>query len=188
MSTVSAPFGLRPDYHPSGVIRPTAYTILSGYNANILLNQPVKIVPSSTGEGTIAAAAIGDDFIGTFQGVEFTDSDGRRRVSNKWTAGQVGTDVVAYVTLDPAIVYEIQANGTLDVDSIGKQFDYTTITAGNTTVGISQLMLDTGSSAANAQLRVIGLTPGPDNAWGDNYPVVQVQISQHQNVADKAAY
>ena len=188
MSTVSAPFGLRPDYHPSGVIRPTAYTILSGYNANIFLNQPVKIVPSSTGEGTIAAAAIGDDFIGTFQGVEFTDSDGRRRVSNKWTAGQVGTDVVAYVTLDPAIVYEIQANGTLDVDSIGKQFDYTTITAGNTTVGISQLMLDTGSSAANAQLRVIGLTPGPDNAWGDNYPVVQVQISQHQNVADKAAY
>ena len=188
MSTTSAPFGLAPDYHPSGVIRPTMYSILTGYAANIYLNQPVKIVPSSTGEGTIAAAAIGDDFIGTFQGVEFTDSDGRRRVSNKWTASTAATDIRAYVTLDPAIVYQIQANGTLDETSIGKQYDYTTITAGNSTVGISQIMLDTGSSATNAQLRVIGLTPGPDNAWGDAYPIVQVQISQHQNVADKAAY
>lgn len=188
MSTVSAPFGLRPDYHPSGVTRPTMYSIRTGYAANIFLNQPVRIVPSSTGEGTIEAAAIGVDFIGTFQGVEWTDTDGRRRVSNKWTASTAGTQINAYVTLDPSIVYEIQANGTLDVDSIGKQFDYTTITAGNATVGLSQLMLDTGSSASNAQLRVIGLTPGPDNAWGDNFPVVQVQISQHQNVADKAAY
>ena len=190
MPSTASPYGLIPANHPSGVVRPFAMTITTGYASNIFQNSPVKIVPSSTGEGTIAVATAGDadGFIGTFQGVEFTDSDGRRRVSNKWTAGQVGTDVVAYVTLDPAIVYEIQANGTLDVDSIGKQFDYTTITAGNTTVGISQLMLDTGSSAANAQLRVIGLTPGPDNAWGDNYPVVQVQISQHQNVADKAAY
>lgn len=85
MSTVSQPFGLRPSYSPSGVVRPTAYTIASGYSANILQSQPVKIGT----DGTIQAAAIGDRYIGTFQGVEFTDSDGRRRVSNKWTASQV---------------------------------------------------------------------------------------------------
>ena len=66
MSSVSQPFGLRPVYSPSGVVRPTAYSILTGYASNILQNQPVKIVTSSTGEGTIAAAAIGDRFIGTF--------------------------------------------------------------------------------------------------------------------------
>ena len=35
---------------------------------------------------------------------------------------------------------------------------------------------------------VIGLTPGPNNAWGDTYVIVQVQISEHQNVADVADY
>lgn len=188
MSSVSQPFGLRPVYSPSGVVRPTAYTILTGYASNILQNQPVKIVSSSTGEGTIAAAAIGDRFIGTFQGVEFTDSDGRRRVSNKWTASLAATEIVAYVTLDPTIVYEIQSNAALAVTDIGKQYDYTTIGTGSTVVGISQMMLDVASAAANASLRLIGITPGPDNNWGDTYVIAQVQISEHQNVADVAAY
>jgi len=188
MSSVSQPFGLRPVYSPSGTVRPTAYSILTGYASNILQNQPVKIVTSSTGEGTIAAAAIGDRFIGTFQGVEFTDSDGRRRVSNKWTASQAGTDIVAYVTLDPTIVYEIQSNAALAVTDIGKQYDFTTIGTGSTVVGISQMMLDVASAAANASFRLIGITPGPDNNWGDTYVIAQVQISEHQNVADVAAY
>jgi hypothetical protein len=188
MSSTSAPFGLRPAYSPSGVIRPAAYTILTGYASNIFQNQPVKIVPSSTGEGTIAAAAIGDRFIGTFQGVTWTDSDGRYRVSNKWTASTAGTDITAHVTLDPTIVYEIQSNAALAVTDIGKQFDFTTITAGSSTTGLSQLMLDVASAAANASLRLIGITKGPDNNWGDTYVIAQVQISEHQNVADVAAY
>jgi hypothetical protein len=188
MSSVSQPFGLRPVYSPSGVVRPTAYTILTGYASNILQNQPVKIITSSTGEGTIAAAAIGDRFIGTFQGVEFTDSDGRRRVSNKWTASLAATEIVAYVTLDPTIVYEIQSNAALAVTDIGKQYDFTTIGTGSTVVGISQMMLDVASATTNASLRLIGITPGPDNNWGDTYVIAQVQISEHQNVADVAAY
>ena len=182
MSTVSQPFGLRPAYSPSGVVRPTAYTILTGYASNILQNQPVKIGT----DGTVQAAAIGDRFIGTFQGVEFTDSDGRRRVSNKWTASQVGTDVVAYVTLDPTIVYEVQSNAALTVADIGKQYDLTAIT-GNTTTGLSTQALDVASAAANASVRLIGITAGPDNNWGDTYVIAQVQVSEHQFVADKAA-
>ncbi len=186
MSTTSQPFGLRPAYSPSGVVRPTAYTIVTGYASNILQNQPVKIGT----DGTIQAAAIGDRFIGTFQGVEFTDSDGRRRVSNKWTASQAGTDIVAYVTLDPTIVYEIQGNGSLAVTDIGKQADFTAITAGSTVTGLSALMLDTATltDSGNASLRIIDLAPGPDNAFGDAYTIVQVQIAEHQNVADRAAY
>jgi len=186
MSTTSQPFGLRPAFSPSGVVRPTAYSILTGYAVNILQSQPVKIGTN----GTIQAAAIGDRFIGTFQGVEFTDSDSRRRVSNKWTASIAATDIVAYVTLDPSIVYEIQANGSIAVTDIGKQADYTAITAGSTTTGLSALMLDTATltDSGNAQLRIIGLSPAPDNDFGDSFTIVQVQISEHQNVADRAAY
>lgn len=186
MSTSSQPFGLRASYSPSGVIRPTAYTILTGYASNILQNQPVKI----GSDGTIQAAAIGDRFVGTFSGVEFTDSDGRRRVANKWTASTAATDIVAYVTLDPSIVYEIQGNGPIAVTDIGSQADFTTITAGSTVTGLSAMMLDTATltNSGNASLRIIDLAPGPDNAFGDNYTIVQVQIAEHQNVADRAAY
>lgn len=188
-ATVNAPFGLRPSYSPSGVIRPTAFTCASGYAQNIFQNQPVRIAPATSGgetEGTLVAAAVGAAFIGVFQGVEFTDSDGRRRVSNKWTASQVGTEVVAYATLDPSIFYEIQSDAALNVADIGKQYDLTAI-SGNTTTGLSTQALAVSTAAANASVRLVGITPGPDNAFGDTYVIAQVQISEHQFVADKAA-
>ena len=49
-------------------------------------------------------------------------------------------------------------------------------------------MLDVSSTTTNASLRLIGLNPGADNAWGDNFPIVLVQISKHQMVADIAAF
>lgn len=182
MSSTSAPFGLQPAYSPSGVIRPTAYSILTGYATTIYANQPVKIGT----DGTIQAAAVGDRFIGTFMGVHYIDAGGRPQYSNKWTASTAGTDIVAYVTVDPTIVYNIQSNAALNVEDIGEQFDFTA--ASGNTAGISTQMLDVASTAANASLRLIGITPGPDNAFGDTYVIAQVQISEHQNVADVAAY
>lgn len=186
MSATSQPFGLRPVYSPSGVVRPVAMSILTGYGSNILQNQPVKIGTN----GTIEAAAIGDRFVGTFQGVEFTDSEGRRRVSNKWTASTAGTDIIAYVTVDPSIVYEIQSSATIAVSDIGSQADFTTITAGSTVTGLSQLMLDaaTLTAAGNASLKILNASPGPDNAFGDTYVILQVQIAEHQFVADRVAF
>ena len=52
--------------------------------------------------------------------------------------------------------------------------------SGNTTTGLSSQMLDVASSASNASLRVVGITPGPDNAWGDNFVIVRAVIAQHQ--------
>lgn len=193
MASTSAPFGLRPVNHPSGVVRPFAMTIVSGYGTTIYQNQPVKIGAAEDAyEGTIISASAGDTFIGTFQGVEFTDSDGRRRVSNKWTASQVGTDVIAYVTIDQTITYEMQSNAALTIDMIGSQFDFTA-PSGNTTTGLSSQMIDVASrvdtaGAGTAGLRLIGITPGPDNAWGDTYVIGQYQIVEHQNTATKNAY
>lgn len=187
MSSTSAPFGLRAAYHPSGIVRPTQYTITSGYGTTIYQGQPVKIVPSSTGEGTIAAAAVGDRFIGTFGGVQYTDANGRPQVSNKWTASTTGTDIICFVTLDPAIVYEIQSNAALTVADIGKQYDFSAA-SGSTVTGLSSQMLDVASVAANASFRVLGIAPGADNAWSDTYVIVQVQISEHQTVADLASF
>ena len=187
--TVNAPFGLRPVYSPSGVVRPTAFTIASGYAQNLFQNQPVRIAPTTGGgetEGTLVAAAVGASFIGVFQGVEFTDGDLRRRVSNRWLASTAATEIVAYATLDPTIVYEVQSDAALAVADIGKQYNLTAI-SGNTTTGLSTQALGVSTAAANASVRLIGVTPGPDNAFGDTYVIAQVQISEHQFVADVAA-
>lgn len=188
MSASAAPFGLQPAYHGGGgIVRPTSYSITSAYATNILGNGPVKIVPSSTGEGTVAAAAAGDRSIGTFMGVRWTDSDGMTRFSNKWTASTTGTDIECWVTEDPNIFYRIQANDTLTVADIGKQYDWSA-ESGNTTVGNSNISLNVSSVATNAGLQIVGLRPNPDNAWGDAYPIVIVRISEHQFVADVAGF
>lgn len=183
MSTTSAPFGLQPIYHPSGSVRPQAFTLTDSYGTQILQNQPVKIDGTT---GTLVPAAIGDAFIGVFQGCEYTDADGRRRVTNKWIASNYGTNIIAYATSDPYIVYQIQTNATMAVTAIGGQYNTTAITAGSTTTGLSALMLDTATtnpSSANNQMRVVGITPSADNNWDDSFVIVQVEISKHQFVA-----
>jgi hypothetical protein len=188
MSTTSTPFGFQPVYHASGFVRPAAFTLANNAAVTLLQYQPVAI---NTSTGVVTPATVGDAFVGTFMGVEFTDGDGRRRVSNKFLANTPATDVTAYITRDPAIVYQIQANGSVNISNIGNQYNFGSITAGSTVVGLSQAVLDTASvvsSGSTAQLRVIGITPGPDNAWGDAYTIVQVQISEHQDVATINAY
>jgi hypothetical protein len=191
MSATSAPFGLRPAFHPSGLDRAfalangiqavsTSGNVSAGYATTILKGQPVKMDTA----GYIVVAGTGDPFLGAFAGVEWTDSTGRRRVSNYWPANEsflVGS-VIAYFYQDPIIVYEIQVDGSLTQAAVGDEFDITNSTAGSTTTGLSQATLGTtaaGSGAAK-QCRVIDLAPYPDNAWGDAYTIVRVQISEHQ--------
>lgn len=182
MSATSAPFGLRPAFHPSGLDRAQALAggIVSGYASNILKGQPVKYDTN----GTIVPAAAGDAFVGAFAGVEFTDTTGRRRVSNYWpasTAYQTGS-CVAYFYNDPNIVYEIQADGSLAQSSIGDEADLSNTTAGSTTTGLSQATLSTSLIGANgeAQMRIVDLAPYPDNAWDDTYVIVRATIAQFQ--------
>lgn len=186
---VSAPFGLRPAYHPSGTIRPKAVTITTGYNANIFQNSPIGYLADGSIALSPAGGTAATGAVGVFQGVEYQmTAVGPRIVSNMWPANMAATNIVAYITEDPYIVYEVQAGATLTQAAIGGQFDWSTndTNAGNTVTGLSSVTLNAASGAANAGMRVVGLTPGPDNAWGDPFPVVQVQLSEHQFVATVA--
>ena len=182
MSATNAPFGLRPAFHPSGLDRATALAdgILSTYNTDILKGQPVKFATT----GVIQVAAAGDSFAGAFSGVEFTDTTGRRRVSNYWpasTAYQTGS-CIAYFYNDPNIVYEIQAAGSLAQTSVGDQADLSNTTAGSNVTGLSACTLSTtlAGSGNTAQMRIVNLAPYPDNAWGDAFTIVRATIAKFQ--------
>lgn len=187
MSSTNAPFGMRPVAHitggpAAGYTRALAGGISSAYNTAIYCYQPVKL-----NDGVLNPAAAGDTFIGVFMGVEYTDSNGRRQVSPQWIANTPATEVVAYYTEDPGIIYELQADGSLAQTSIGDQADFSNATANGS--GYSQCTISTSlaGTSATAGLRIIDLGHAADNAWGDTYTVVRATISEHQYVANKNA-
>jgi hypothetical protein len=190
MSSTNAPFGMRPSFHPTGLDRAVALPngIASAYSSGILKGQPVALNTS----GNIIAATAGSAYQGAFAGHEYTDLTGRRIISNQWianTAYQTGSQVTYYYS-DPNIVYDIQADGSLAQTSIGDQANFTNISAGSTTTGLSQCTISSSlvGSGAVGDMRIINLTPAVDNAWGDAYTVVQVQVSRSQYVATINAF
>jgi hypothetical protein len=194
MSSTSAPFGMRPAFHPSGLDRAQALAggIASTYGSDILKGQPVKY-----SNGSIVPAGAGDAFVGAFDGVEWTDTTGRRRVSNYWpasTAYQTGS-CIAYFYQDPQIVYEIQADGSIAQTAIGDQANLSNTTAGSNVTGLSQCTLSStlAGADAQAQMRIVDLAPYPGNAWGDSYTIVRATVAKHQfaeiyTAANTAAY
>jgi hypothetical protein len=184
MSATNAPFGLRPAFHPSGLDRAQALAggIPSAYSSDILKGQAVLYV---AGSGAIEPVnATGDALSGAFAGVEWTDTTGRRRVSNYWpanTAYQTGS-CVAYFYNDPNIVYEIQADGSVAQTSIGLDANLSNFAAGSNVTGLSQATLSASilSTGVQGQVQVLDLAPYVDNAWGDAYTIVRVQVARRQ--------
>jgi hypothetical protein len=215
MSTTYQPFGLKPAYHPSGLDRATAFVGTNSfqaatdnsYNAPYGLTtgqafyqyQPVGI--NSSGQLVPAAtAAATSRFYGVFDGVEFTDSQGRRSVA-KWAsklALDASTQIVFWIFTDPALVYEAQVNGSVLPTAIGQEYNFDTTNnptvgyaIGNGGAGFSLTALAATSVAlgAQGQVKVVGLgreaafPAGQTNAWGDTYTIVQVQVANSQLVA-----
>jgi len=189
MSATSAPFGLRPAFHPSGLDRAQALAggIVSGYASNIFKGQPVQYgtTANSGTLGTIIPAGATGAFVGAFSGVEWTDTTGRARVSNYWpasTAYTAGT-CTAYFYNDQNIVYEIQADGSMAQTTIGNEYNLSSVTGGSSTTGLSSCTLSASSavgSGVQGQVRVVDLAPYVGNAWGDAYTIVRVVVANSQ--------
>lgn len=185
MSSTNAPFGLRAAYSPSGTIREMAGTIITGYASDIYTGSPVKMGTN----GTIELAANGDAFIGVFCGCQYLPSGAQRPViSPSWPANTAATQIIAYYTMDPYLVYEIQADGSITQAEVGQQADLVNSDASNG-LGYSTAAISASTnSSGNYQLRVVGIANGINNAAGDAYTVVQVQIADHQYVATRNAF
>jgi hypothetical protein len=189
MSATSAPFGLRPAFHPSGLDRAQALAngIPSAFATAIYKGQPVRYQTTAIGGtlGTITPATTSGAWVGAFSGVEFTDTTGRARVSNYWPANTAYTtgSCTAYFYNDQNIVYEIQADGSMAQTTIGNEFNFTNVTVGSTTTGLSQCTLGSATAVGNGsqgQMRVVDLAPYVDNAWGDSFTIVRVVCANSQ--------
>ena len=195
MSATYTPFGLKPVYHPSGIIRSLNYTGAYDTSAVFYSGTPVAFDEATTaGTSTLVVATntptAGKRLAGVFGGIEYTDASGRRTVS-KWFGPALGTatDVVMWIFQDPEIVYEIQANGAIANTKVGQEFNFTAVTSGqiigNGGLGTSTAGLDPTDVAVGtqAQVQVVGLGREIDNAWGDTATIVNVKIANDSFVA-----
>jgi len=195
MSSTSAPFGLRPAFHPSGLDRAQALAngIVSGYATDIYKGAPVRYnstAGSSVAAGTITNATASSPWSGAFAGCEWTDTTGRRRISNYWPAGttfQTGS-CVAYFYNDQNIVYEIQTDATIAQTSLGGEYNFSattgyTVTSGSNVTGLSSTCLGVSTAVADGSqgsMRVVDIAPYVDNNWGDSFVIVRVVNARSQ--------
>lgn len=213
MSTVFQPFGLKPAYHPSGLDRSVPFVGTNAFGpgggsfsapyyltgAQVAFYQYTPVAITTTGQLTIANQTAGSGKVyGSFDGVEYTTSEGRRTLGKSITATSLAaaTQIVFWIFADPALVYEIQVNGSVTTAAIGTEYNFDTtagslVTSGYTigtggagfsTTALLATPVGTGNQG---QVRVVGLgrevayPAGVTNAWGDAYTIVQVQIANN---------
>ena len=203
MPNTAAPFGFLPSWHPSGIIRPTAYVStnatdqlrLSASTLGIYKGQPVIMSIGSGGAIDGGTAATGrmvvrpwtantDKIHGIFAGIEYVDASGKPWVNDYCPAGQTflsGARQVVYIWDDPLIVYRAQMDGLIAVGAYGltgKQLNGSNFAAGSTQTGLSgaTLSLTAPATGAQGQFRVVKIANEVDNTSSDTYPNFEVVI------------
>lgn len=188
MALVASPSGFVARKHPTGQSRANAYTITSAYGTAIGYGDAVILDTN----GTLVIGTATNDLLGIFAGVQYRDATGKPTFAKNWPAGQVATEIVAYVYDDPENIYEVQVEtgGSGYVQTaLGAQAD---LVAGapNAATGQSTMALEATieTAAAQGQFRIVGFgSDGIYDATLNPFPTVLVQIAQHQFVANKTA-
>ena len=188
MSATNAPFGFRPSYHPSGQMRPKAYTIASTYPANIFQGDPVKLVDAGTvqlgtSDGTRSGTVDSISLLGVFAGCQYIDSLGKPTLTPFWPTGTTATDIVAWVYDDPETIFQVQYNnpssGTTVQTAVGEECDWTVASpGGSTATGLSNTYL-TAIQSTSGQFQITGWALNINDALTDAYIVATVRINEH---------
>ena len=177
MSAKAAPFGLRPVGNLGGTYNSSfrQYPILSSESTRICFGDVVKLTDAGStttiqkDTGTTSATPIG-----IFMGCRYTDiSTGQTQFSQIWS-GTAHTNGMVYVADDPNILFEIQADGTVNDDDIAANAALVQGTS-NATLGISRVSLDISTAATTAALpiRIVDFRGGFDgDEKGTAFPIM----------------
>lgn len=192
MANINKPCGLRPIMNPYGNIQINCYKIVTG--VAMYINSPVALnangymqVAGANSANTIAGSAVG--FLNGLYGP--IDSDYGYLPANPANCDSSGYAHVL-VADDPNQLFVAQESTdttalTLTSVGAGVSFAYQA-TTGNTTTGISNLVLRNDGVGTNTdqQLRLIKIWDKPDNTYGNNCKWI-VKIANHQLAGERFA-
>ena len=177
MSATAAPFGLRPVGNLGGSYNGAfrQYPILSTYSTRICFGDVVKLVDGGStttiekDTGTSTATPIG-----IFLGCRFIDVSTKQLTFSQQWSGAAHTEGMVYVADDPNILFEIQADGSVNDDDLAANCALVQGTS-NATLGISRVSLDISTAATTAALpiRIVDFKGGFDgDEKGTDFPIM----------------
>lgn len=195
MSSVAAPFGLRPigrlDSGSLEVFR--QYPIASAYGTAIAMGDIVQLVDGGTATTIEKQSGTGDDtteidMVGIFMGCSYTDpNSGQKVFSQLWPASTVASDAMAFVVDDPNVLFAIQADGApANTGDIYGKNCLLVQTAPNTSLKISRVALDISELDTDPQnpIRVIDYLGGDaGDEKGSSYPILVCKFNYHQHTS-----
>ena len=198
MANVDMPFGLKPVRYKNGAPYTGAVTacyIEAGYGTALYVGDPVVKVAGGSNSASVTAPGAGRFAIGTLPSIEKATVGDANRVSGVITGfaalptdlnknyNPVSTARVAYVCMDPDVVFEIQADGAIPAASIGLNAVFIATHSGSTTTGLSGIELDTTSDVpaadASNQMIIVGAVNREDNDTTLTHAKVLVLLTNH---------
>lgn len=190
---INGPFGLQcvgtlGAYTPSGKVNP--YSITSGFASSIFEGDRVALV-----NGSLVVAPAGTPSIGVFNAVQYVDQFGTYQSLPFWAANTVTYNAAAAVALvndDPLSIFDVQVSNSVNTLTLSNYAVLSTMvglnanlsiggggafpqpgpvalnpTTGSTRTGQSGYYLDfsTINSDSTLDVKIVGLTPRPGNAF-----------------------
>jgi len=170
-------------------MRPKAYTVASGYAANIFSGDPVKLTTAGTiqlgsSDGTRSGTTDGIKLLGVFAGCQYNDVTGKPTISPFWPSGVTATNIVAWVYDDPETLFDVQYTnpgtpGTTSMQSaVGQECDWVVASPGGSTqTGLSNTQL-TATQTTSGQFQITGFAYEIKDSITDAYAVVTVRLNE----------
>ena len=188
MAATASPYGLRAVNHLGGT--PYAgstrmYPIASATAINIYYGSVVNVLgtgfltPNLT-VGTAAAPFVAGT-VGVFVGCTFTDpNSGNVVFRQNYPTGTVAADIQAYVVDDPAVIFQVQANGAVTAAALGSccsilaQTTATgTLSSGNSTTAVNSATLSVNQDA----FKIVDFVDSPTSIVGDAFTDLLVKFN-----------
>ena len=176
MTATAAPFGLRPIGRlGGGTIETRAYPILSSESTRICYGDVVKLTDAGAtttiqkDTGTTTATPIG-----IFLGCQFIDLNSKQLTFSQQWSGAANTEGMAFVVDDPAALFAIQADATVNNDDLAANAALVQGTS-NADLSISRVSLDISTAAATntLPLRIVDWLGGYNgDEYGTAFPIM----------------
>ena len=143
--------------------------IASAYGTAIFYGDFVKLVTAGTIEKDTGTTSLTS--IGIFMGCKYTDPSTSQMTFNQtWPASTAASDAMAYVLMDPDVLFKMQGDATIAQTGLGANFAVVQ-TAGSTTIGRSKNACDSDTVATTNTLpiRLVDFVAGPTITVVDTY-------------------
>lgn len=185
MANADRPNGLRPvkliDGSPYNGGFTKFYTDTDAFLGDIVIQDAAGVTGGSDGayQGvTRATSATASIAIGVVVGWQ-ADPD---NLTRPYHAGSA--TLAIYIATDPNIIYECQDNGAatlITAADVGLNYD-TIVGSGNTTTGLSNMEVDSGTAGAvtaDTPVKLVGIVDRPDNTIGEANAKLLVKLNTH---------